>query len=165
MEWVIGVAVGIFAICVIVAIIDRRQSVKVGGKYVELSAPSRRLVKEFKQIPVEHRPYPVENLYAALHALDTAHPDVNDNHFIYFGYEGSRWFNWAYPGSCGHGTCEYQPYWAMHHEIDNLKKSIEEREHALAVAGVQPNLDRVKELTDAIRQETKIVQQVTKELI
>lgn len=146
------------------ASVQYKATVPLHGRRVELSKTSRRIVKEFKRIPDASKPYPVESLYAALHALDVAHPEV-DRHFRWMDpYDGGSSFSW-YGGDAGHRNCEHQEYYSLHLEIDKLISSIQEREQALAVAGVQANLDRVKELTDAIRQETKIVKQVTKELI
>ena len=163
--WVVGFALLVAAGMLVASYIwFYTHSLKNGaGKRVLASSASRAIMDEFNKLPKENRPYPESTLRAVVTALDVKH-GVNkvDEHFRERGYERS-WFEWD---ACFHkGDCVGREYKELHYAIKRIEDELAEQKHAFAMAGIAHQLDRVKELTEALHQERDIIRSVTTDMI
>jgi len=145
----------------------RTMLVNSRGDRVLASKPAKEIMKEFRALPKDNRPYDERTLESALAAIDLKiGRDNATEHFMHRGYE-SRWFDWD---QCNcytrrHIHCVGNDYTQIHNAIKDIAKAVEDRDYQMQMAGIAHQLDRVSEITEALRQEANIVKQVTKELI
>lgn len=133
----------------------------------ELSGPSRRLMKEYYILDDKHKPH--GDLYPMLTALDTKYRDENiTSHFRSYGYEGESYFTWNchhMTGATGNKNCPLMPeYRNLHVEIDAIKKAARAQENALEISKHEHELGAVEDFTQRLRDERKLIDDVTKEL-
>jgi hypothetical protein len=142
-----------------------------------LSDPSRELLKEYKSIPAESRPFP--DLGSILKALDektSEYADARDKHFTrrIRRYDGpdKYAFDWdESPDYCSHrGTnsrgyakCQYYDYYRIHAAFDEVKESLKEKERALRDDRLKGSLDMVDELETRLREEAEVNRSFVKE--
>lgn len=130
-----------------------------------LSQPSKRLLKEYAQLPKESQR--IDDLKSVLVALDTKHGVLNvNNHFRTSLYpeSGFTWYPWNFSRHASCPSCAFKDYHKIHGEIESIKEAIAEQEKALAVSKVQYSLDRLQEIHETLRTEYIIIREVTKEL-
>lgn len=143
--------------------ISRRKTYGLGRKERKsLSRPSLMLVKEYRALPLNNRPY--ENILNIVKALDVKYgiKEVT-SHFSRSGYEGGSVHTWncrCYRAE----VCPHKEYLYLHGGISKIAEAIADQQHALEVAGVEDGLSEVEELTNRLREEHEIIQQVTSAL-
>lgn len=133
----------------------------------QLSWPARQVIVQYLNLPEANRPH--ANIQAVVKALDTKHTVEKVNaHFIKkgrgfdsMGYSTNTYTpSWA----CGCvGACKFQEYRTLHTTMTEIEQALAEQEYAMALAGVQTGLDAVAELTERLREEKKIIHEVTVE--
>lgn len=122
--------------------------------YHIFSDPARAIIRRYDELPAEHK---LDiNIKAVLRAMDIKHGvSLVNEHF------NSRYYQLDWH-SCEHkGFKEYRD---MAREIEYIQYALAERERQLAISEVQHDLDQIKVVTAALRQERQLIQQVTKEL-
>lgn len=138
-----------------------------------VSWAGRQIVKAYQSIPEANQPgYDIVDVVKALDVkYDKA---LADAHFV----DNLGYANWTCfcrrverrmyaPTRFSPTTrkCEFEEYRALYNDIQSLKASLDAQEHALKVAGVAGSLENAKSLTERLRQERELVEQVTKELM
>lgn len=152
---VVGTAHGINAI----------HSRKVYGleakKKKELSEPSKQILKQYRRLPVENRPY--ANLPHILEAMDIKYgKDSVNEHFRKFNGTGYV-FKWDC--SCWRGSaCLYKDYRDIYSGITEIQQALVNQEHAASVAAVEGGLSAVKSFTEELRKERDLINDTTKQL-
>lgn len=155
------------------------------------SKASQKLIEAFDALPAESRPFGREELLATLEALDFKHGiEYVNTHFTYFPswsmYTGP-YFEW----DCGHNfnynsltercaeednyqdhICDLKDYIAFNDAIEAVSTALANREEALAkanhraeLAGRQISIDKVSILTQRLRDEAAVLNDVAKELV
>jgi hypothetical protein len=143
----------------------RKYGLKI-GEVSTFSWPAQRILEEYTKLPEANRPY--ANLTYILQAMDTKYllKKVND-HFSSFPYytEGTRVFKWDIHsvGSCPE-TCTFRPYRDLYDGIKSIREALAEQQHALAIAGVADGLSSAEQMLERLREESRMVREVTKEL-
>jgi len=132
---------------------------------VGLSHGGKMVMAYFRNLPADSQPYTEDELESTLRALDVKYERGKVNaHFFHWDFYVKEYDN-QYCG-CGRNRCDQFPeYVGLMVAVVKIYRSIKQREHDLAVAGVAPDLDRVTEMTMRLHQEADIVEQVTKELL
>lgn len=139
---------------------------EISSPKVKLSWPSKEILKEYKALPVENRPF--ADITSMLIALDIKYggaEKINPHYEYYYDKGWTACPNCRAPGiygKCLHdGAAEYKK---LHDQIAEIQQAVDDQKHALEVAKVQPDLDDIKILTERLRQEQEIITSVTKKL-
>lgn len=144
-----------------------------------LSNVANRVYREYMELPVESRPF--DNIRDILISLDkvtaglgndrSEHFDKNDrtrkryaHHYdinSMYPYD----FSWNAANYCDHNTdCKYSAYYALHVEIERVKKALADKARALVESENAHNVSMAAELVKALRDEAGIQDKVTAEL-
>lgn len=160
---VILIGVVITGLAVTAKVLDYRDSLT--------STPTKKIMALYNKVPESSRPY--GDIKEMLKALDLKHgiDDVNKHYRnVNRTYDGLKSeFAW-YPRDCYHkserwsGSCKYPEYLEIANALQNIISAHEKQQRALEIAGVQGSLDMVKQFTEQAREESKIINSVTKEL-
>lgn len=145
----------------------------------KFSWAARQAMESFNSLPEQHRPaYDVE---AAVKALDVKHGkeevDVHfttSNRYLLTPYKSFKcscvWDYWEEKRTadkCNHYP-EYQEIIDAANSITSAlaaqEQAIKDREHRMVLAGIENDLNSVKEITAALRMEKSLINQVTKEI-
>lgn len=141
-----------------------------------VSWAGRQIVNAYRSIPETNQPgYDIVDV---VKALDIKHDSGEmDRHFTsgysYRPYDWScacvRMLESSVYARARRGVimdgCLGKEYRDLYNDIAALKKSLDEQERALRVTGVAGSLEDAKSLTERLRQERELVDQVTKELM
>lgn len=138
-----------------------------------LSPVARQLKWEYDALPTESRPW--DDITSILVALDVKHSDKaaeRNNHFndnwlpLIKHHCGPYKFKWhPHCGYCTHMTarsCEFRDYYALHDEIERVAESVREKERALKMAEIEPDLYQIEELMTSLRNESEINNEFTR---
>lgn len=131
-----------------------------------LSWPAKQLLTEFNALPKANRPY--TNMHRVVTALDVKHGVSEANsHFgerrhYYDGASGVR-HHWN-AHRCYYRGCKFIEYQELHDGMVEIREALEAQAHALKMASVSGMLDEVKELTQRMREESNLIETVTKEI-
>lgn len=132
-----------------------------------MSWPSKQIIKEYNLLPKENQV--LGDIVSTLHALDVKHV-INrvNNHFYHINYGR----NWDKPSTwCGSmvtrhsDSCEYVDYINLHNAVLDIRKALNARNHRMAIDSVSGDLDAFNMQLAALRQESDIIKQVTKDLL
>lgn len=146
-----------------------KKAIAAGPK---LSAPAKRLIKEYNELPKDNRPFPdIKSLVQGLDERTSLDADARDEHFAQRMFSSSSTsFSWVpynyrtYDKGCSHRSCKYKGYYDLHVAIEEVKRSVEVKERALREAETAHTLDEVAEFTARLRDEAKINNQVAEGL-
>lgn len=132
------------------------------GKAQALSWPAQQIVKEYNSLPKANRPY--TNIYRVVDALDTKFGEERATKHFYEPYPGrnSTHYNWN-AHRC-YRQCDLGEYMALHNGIVEINDALVKQEHALKIAAVSGSLSEARELAERMREETKLINTVTREL-
>jgi hypothetical protein len=135
-------------------------------KFNALSFPPQEIMKEYKELDKEYRPMPIESLYRSLVALETKHggAEACTRAFTwtrnYFG-ERRSYTGWKH-AQAGVVAPEFQK---IRQDILSMQSALAERKHAAELAGVSGDLSALDSMREDLQSHTKIVREVTKELL
>lgn len=134
------------------------------------STAAKKIVSLYNQVPEASRPYgDIKEMLSALdlkYGIDDVNKHYRNTNRTYDGLKTE--FAW-YPRDCyhkhdGYTACKYPEYIEIAKALESIISAHKKQQRALEIAGVQGNLDMVKQFTEQARQETKIIDSVTKEL-
>lgn len=144
----------------------RKKSVKSSPKpkAVEgsgLSKMSDYILDAYESLPEEYKAF--DDLKSMLKALDVKYGNT-DRHFFpdfdddYYGYRARD--------KCAHrqGYCDYFEYQAIRNEITELRNAHKDKERAIELAGIEPDLNNLEAFRARLREETLIAKQIVKEI-
>lgn len=170
MDLAIAVGIGLASLWLLVTLLESiflERAPEDKPKNKPMSGASKQLLREYNALPEPNRPY--ADLKSMLIALDVKHGIRNVNRHYTAMLDGFNWHNTSYDGNrlykCNHNKCAYSEYYAIHEAINAIKTALDEQAHKLAVAGVQADLDQINILTARLREESKLISDVTKELL
>lgn len=135
------------------------------------STPAKKIMALYDKVPESSRPYgDIKEMLKALdlkHGIDDVNRHYQDSNRTYDGI--SYEFSW-YPRNCyhknpGYSTCEFPEYVELADSLQNIITAHEKQQRAMEIAGVQGSLDMVEQFTKQAREESKIINSVTKELL
>ena len=138
------------------------------SKYTELSWPAQEIIKAYRSLPESNRPY--TDIYSVVSALDlrsggaaVATSKYSQKRRTYDGYVMES--GWEFH-SCSRyrQKCDFCDYEEIYNGIQAVKESLAEQQHKIALAGVASGLDAAKELASRLREESELLDTVTKEL-
>lgn len=186
---VIGVLLSIFAMVGAFSLHEKKQLTAGNTPALNptkgLSRVAKKVYHEYMELPEDSRPFPdIVTMLRGLDAATAATPEARQHRSDHFdknsymrkNYGSWNWgdvvFTWGSPDygrHCdhregGYSSCPYAAYYTLHKEIQATKKSVEEKEAAIALSSNTHHLDMAKELAEALRSETKIQGQVTSEI-
>jgi|SRR6478735_3282333 len=130
-----------------------------------LSDPAKRIKKQYDELPSANQPY--SNILYILKALDTKHEvDAVNSHFserYRRSYDKVQYrFNW----NCGcYRQCTYNDYKELNKALSDIQDALDQQRRALEVAGVSDGLSQAESLTEHLRRERDLINEVTKELV
>lgn len=151
-------------------------------KAEKFSSASATIIKAYNDLPEEHRP--AYDIKAGLRALDTKHGlETVTAHFVHRS-RYSHYDDLAFSWSCSciwnefdyeytqHEECLHFPeYKALYDSIDDIgdslrarEQAILAREHQMVLAGIESDLRSIDEITQALRNERDLIDNVTKEI-
>lgn len=133
----------------------------------KLSFPARDLLKTYQSLPKANRPS--GDMYKMLLALDTrvTTKKVNTHFEGRYNYSGEYvllWDNNCSRYSYKRSACAFQEYHDMYDAMTGIKNALQEQERAMQIAAARGSLSQVEDFVEALRNEHKIVTEVTKEL-
>lgn len=132
-----------------------------GFKRKSLSTASWEIIREYKALPEDNRPF--ANIYLLLHALDVKH-DIDQVKYHFRRHYDHSSFTWECDCKRWHRKCSYREYIDLHVAIEEVRLALEKQQHALQMAAVAYHFDAIKELTDRLRDEKNLINTVTREL-
>jgi hypothetical protein len=131
------------------------------SQFNELSWPAQQVIIAYNSLPADSKTG--EDLYPVLKALDLKHGKNNLN--VLCGLGDGAWRNeWPYyVKHLGRGGILTE-YYNMYKAIEAIKDAKKAQDRALEIAGVQSDLDQVKDITARLRAEAQLIKDVTKDM-
>lgn len=143
-----------------------------------LSEVAQQVYKEYMSLPAESRPFDsIKDILMSLDKVTQHRAASRRNHFDANAYSRERYsyypsdypykFGWSdarHPHGCDHKDCEFKAYYALHVEIERVKKALAEKAQAMVESDNAHNVAMAEELVKALRDEAGIQQKVTAEL-
>ena len=127
-----------------------------------LSWPARQIVEKYNKIPENNRPS--GDIVAIVRALDIKHGTSNVNvHFKNRYADGSSW-------QCDGSFCRKREsdichdYRELYNSLRDVITALNRQKHALEIAGVSDKLDEAARMVESLREEKKIISEITREL-
>jgi hypothetical protein len=165
--WIVAILIGGTAVThVALNVHDYRMFGIPTRKFNRLSFPSQEILREYKDLETEYRPMPIESLYRSLVALETKHggAEACTKAFTWtrtsFG-ERRSYTGWKH-AQAGVIAPEFQK---VRQDILAMKSALAERKHAAELAGVSGDLSALDSMREDLQSHTRIVREVTKELL
>lgn len=157
----------IFAEEINTMLVNRKQKSIKAKPGSNLSLAGQHILGEYNTLPEINRPY--ANMEYLLGALDVKY-DINEVNKHFLKYNGWDYvFSWHCDchngGTLSKSNCPFREYYELHNDIKAITSELAKQEHALQVAGIQDGLDQIAELRAALKQETKLIRDTTKELV
>lgn len=131
-----------------------------------LSRPARDIIRFYRALPVDNRVGSLAELYRTLHSLDIYNGGcwkVNE-HFLKNNYSGASWDfgkdHWCDSRRCG----RFSEYDALIREIHAIHESIAQRNEAIRQSSTEHAIETAKSITERLRDERRLMDEVTKEI-
>lgn len=132
-----------------------------------LSSPAKELVKKYNALPETNKPY--ANMVDMLKALDVKHSmnEVNihfsEDRYSYDGPDSE--FTWRCICKQYGRRCQFIEYHNIREAIQDIQESLKKQAHALEVSKVAHDLNSIEAFTMSLREESTIIDTVTRELV
>lgn len=174
-----GVIVGLVAYVISVGVTSwlrsPRKTKAVSAPKVKLSWASKQIIDAYNRLPKDSQR--VEGLESTLAALDEKFGIANvDAHFISYEFPHIRdgritkTFNpsehrlYTSRSTCVSINCKYREYVEIREDIRSVSDALIEQEKAIKMSSLKADLDNVRSIREAFRQELNIINETTKEL-